>query len=175
MAHDTVDGLQPTGTRPGPAARWTRVFRREFGACAEQVADARHWLAGLLPVDHPCRDAGIEVISELVTNAVLHGSPDADATVWASVRLLPGRWVHLVVTDTGRPDRDCPTIQNPDRDVLSGRGLAIVARLAASLSWTRHGTGHKVNALLDPATHPEPAEDPDLDGYLAIDDQLDHT
>jgi anti-sigma regulatory factor (Ser/Thr protein kinase) len=63
------------------------------------------------------------MVSELVTNAVVHGEGPIDLRI---ERL--GDRVRIAVTDhgTGTPVED----GMPDSDAVHGRGLAIVARLA---------------------------------------------
>lgn len=151
------------------------MFWRRFAARPDQVGAARHWLAEILPRGHPCRDAGVEVISELVTNSVLYGSTGPQAEVRVFVQLLSGRRVYLAVTDTGGTDERSPTVKNAGHTAVGGRGLAIVARLSARLSWLPIDAGHQVRVLLDPAVlQPEPPSPgvPDLDAFLTIDDRL---
>jgi anti-sigma regulatory factor (Ser/Thr protein kinase) len=68
------------------------------------------------------------LVSELVTNALIHGRPSAAADAAdMRVRLCPDR-VRVEVRDDGRGFR--PTARTPDQDAGSGWGLHIVGELA---------------------------------------------
>jgi anti-sigma regulatory factor (Ser/Thr protein kinase) len=96
------------------------------------------------------------IASELVTNAISHGSQDAEDE--PGVPAEPGAQVELtwsyqvsrlicVVTDRGV---DPPVASPTDASAESGHGLQIVGALAAAWGWTMLGTGEKaVWAALD--------------------------
>lgn len=88
------------------------------------------------------------VISELVTNAVLHGSGPVTVTLSSAP---PD--VIIAVTDRGRSD---PSRRHPEAEDEQGRGLAIVDRL--STSWhVVHAVGFKtVVAVVRPNGPPKP-------------------
>lgn len=69
--------------------------------------------------------------TELVTNAVRHGSGDVLLT-------LDQEDDHLLVTVTGAAAAD-PAVRSPSSEAPSGRGLAIVAALANEWGWSREG------------------------------------
>lgn len=104
-----------------------------------EVTKARRWLAGLLG-DHPAADEALLALSELATNAVLHsGSGLPGGTFKVRAGIDPER-VLIEVTDLGGPwSADAPETppgpdasnSPPESDRLRGRGLAIVAKLAA--------------------------------------------
>ena len=74
-------------------------------------------------------DAGL-VLSELISNALRHGTPLADSLVRVSW-LLSGDCVEVAVSDGGGPT--VPMVNKPAANALGGRGLGIVDRL--SLRW----------------------------------------
>jgi hypothetical protein len=72
--------------------------------------------------DRFCGDLSI-LVSELVTNAVLHGLPDIHLHVCA----VAARRVRLEVFDGSDA---LPEVRNPSVEALSGRGLRIVDAIA---------------------------------------------
>lgn len=67
-------------------------------------------------------EAGRLLVSELVTNAVLHARTDIEVVV----RLARGR-VRVEVRDGSMA---APVVRHYDRDAMTGRGLALVDELA---------------------------------------------
>ena len=78
-------------------------------------------------------DAGL-VLSELISNALRHGTPLAGSLVRVSW-LLSGDCVEVAVSDGGGPT--VPMVNKPAANALGGRGLGIVDRL--SLCWGVYG------------------------------------
>jgi two-component sensor histidine kinase len=74
-------------------------------------------------------DAGL-VLSELISNALRHATPLADATVRVTWR-LDGDCLEIAVSDGGGPT--VPAVNEPGHSAIGGRGLGIVDRL--SLRW----------------------------------------
>jgi anti-sigma regulatory factor (Ser/Thr protein kinase) len=153
------------------------VHSLTVAARPEQVREVRRYVAATLGPGHPCLDAATEVVSELATNGILYGSCGAAATITVRVRLLRRRRVRITVIDKGGTGH-VPTLRRPEGDELGGRGLLIVNALACRWDWTRHRTGHKVRALLDPLRPGVGALDAvvrplDLDACLAFDEPLD--
>ena len=89
---------------------------------AREMVRSLDWLpSGMVP-------NALIVVTELVTNAVLH--PDLAAPAPIGVRAsATGRGLCLVVEDAGAGFADGP-LGMPPTDELHGRGLAIVGRLA---------------------------------------------
>ncbi|MEU0411081.1 ATP-binding protein [Streptomyces griseorubiginosus] len=121
-----------------------------------EVGRARRWarsrLAGCgIGVDEPLAETLILLVSELVTNAVVHtGRP-------AVLRLsLPGTEaesapVRLEVADrSGR----APVPRCVDGDATGGRGLALVDGLADRWGWSREGAGKSIWCELDRCERP---------------------
>src|SRR4051812_19544250 len=106
---------------PSPDAG--RALRRVVDARPEAVADARGDLDALaLPVT--TRKKVELLISELVTNSVLHAGSQPEAPVSLLVSKLDGR-VRIAVHDGGEGFVPCsPDLTDPLAD--SGRGLLIV-------------------------------------------------
>ncbi len=108
-----------------------RVEREEtLPAEPASVAAARSFLDRALEeagIEHARRADALLVTSELVTNAITHGSGPGD---WISValRLEMGR-LRIRVLDGAR-GRTVPVALTPDEQRPGGRGLSIVDRLA---------------------------------------------
>lgn len=118
-----------------------------------EVGRARRWARSRLlgcgiEADEPLAETLILLVSELVTNAVVHtGCP-------AVLRLsLPGMaeeraTVRLEVAD--RSDR-APVPRCVDGDATGGRGLALVDGLADRWGWSSEGAGKRIWCELDRA------------------------
>ncbi|WP_037669957.1 ATP-binding protein [Streptomyces griseus] len=126
-----------------------------------EVGRARRWARSRLAVsgieaDEPLAETLVLLVSELVTNAVVHtGRP-------AVLRLsLPGSaaadesaTVRLEVADgSGR----APVPRCADDDATGGRGLALVDGLADRWGWVREGAGKRIWCELDRCTKPRQA------------------
>jgi len=121
-----------------------------------EVGRARRWarsrLAGSgIEADEPLAETLILLVSELVTNAVVHtGCP-------AVLRLsLPGvaaesATVRLEVADSS--DR-APVPRCADGDATGGRGLALVDGLADRWGWSPEGAGKSIWCELDRCERP---------------------
>ena len=135
-------------------------WARAFPGTAEQVGAARRFTADLL-MGLPLLDDALIVVSELITNAVLHtesGKPGGLVTVQVS------RWRHgvrIAVTDQG--SRGTPVICDPAAAgglTGNGNGLWMVSCLASHLDWHDDASGRTVHAILGklpPRHHPAPA------------------
>lgn len=126
--------------RPGHAYRDGRRRRADdeedrhlalVSAGTEDISRIRrlaHDFLARLHVPPVAREDALLVISELVTNAIIHALPPAAL----SVRSMPCSVLRIEVTDGG-PQPHLPPHPHPQEE--HGRGLSIVAALA-----TRHGT-----------------------------------
>ena len=104
---------------------------------AERARVARAFTGGVLGPGHPCRDAAVLLVSELFGNSVRHsGSGLAGGTVTVAVTYGDGL-VRVEVTDRGGPGM--PRLRPAGGDAESGRGLELVAALAARWGWRRRG------------------------------------
>jgi GAF domain-containing protein/anti-sigma regulatory factor (Ser/Thr protein kinase) len=127
----------------------------------DAVSHARHWVADSLagtPHADLVPDAEL-VVSELVTNAILHGSAPV------TVRVAVGTSVRIEVGDGSRT---APVRARARTDAMTGRGLALVAALARDWGVESRPGGKVVWCEL--ATGEAPAEadaDTDIDALLA--------
>jgi serine/threonine-protein kinase RsbW len=111
-----------------------RVWARSFPATAEQVREARRFLAAILG-GRPLADEALLCLSELVTNSLQHSHsarPGATVTVRVTLRR---RQLLVEVKDQGGLWRTSP---HPDGQ--RGRGLQIVGQLADAWHITGDGT-----------------------------------
>ncbi|MDI9835997.1 MULTISPECIES: ATP-binding protein [Streptomyces] len=116
-----------------------------------EVGRARRWarsrLAGSgIGADEPLAETLILLVSELVTNAVVHtGCP---AVLRLSLPEAPqdSATVRLEVADrSGR----APVPRCADGDATGGRGLALVDGLADRWGWASEGSGKRIWCELD--------------------------
>ena len=113
---------------------------------------ARTRLAGFLTLHRASSDViddALIVISEMIANAVSHGKPDADGTIEVSWSINQSL-LELSVMDGGEGGSLEPI--DFDQDSLSGRGLAIISRVADRW-WVDMEQGTRVNAALVLTTH----------------------
>ncbi|AZS71037.1 ATP-binding protein [Streptomyces lydicus] len=98
-----------------------------FNRAATSVGKARAFVRAALPVEqlrHHIDDITL-CVSELVANAVRHGSPAGHLIL---VRVIVNEMLlRIEVHDAGKSR---PRLQSPADDVLSGRGLFLVDALA---------------------------------------------
>lgn len=135
----SATGRQPAG--PEAVAPWPfqRQAHWEMPARARSVPAARHCTALLLSSwDVPADDVDqvVLLVSELVTNATLHGRRDLSVDL-----TLAGSHIDLTVSDHG-PATGGRT-EKPPADEC-GRGLEIVDCLADGLHIQRHRCGTNV-------------------------------
>ncbi len=131
-----------------------------LGASPRSVADARRWVVAIC--EELGRDDLVEsaqlAVSELVTNAILHGTPPLTVRV-------RGTHEHPRV-EVSDGSREPPVPKLPDEDDLLstiGRGLDIVAMCSAA--WGAHvETSGKVVWFV-PTPEPDPDTAPDGDLY----------
>ncbi|MEU6660559.1 ATP-binding protein [Streptomyces sp. NPDC046821] len=125
----------------------------EVGADPAEVGRARRWarsrLAGSgIGADEPLAETLILIVSELVTNAVVHTGCPAVLRM-----LLPGlpadasaRTVRVEVADaSARP----PAPRHAHGDETNGRGLELVDGLADRWGWRPEGTGKAIWCEID--------------------------
>lgn len=100
---------------------------------AERARVARAFVGAVLGPGHPCGDDAALLVNELFGNSVRHtrsGTPGETVTV--TVRAGDGV-IRVEVTDRGGPG--VPELRPADRDAEGGRGLQLVAGLAARWGW----------------------------------------
>jgi serine/threonine-protein kinase RsbW len=103
---------------------------------AERARVARAFVGGVLGPGHPCGDDAALLVSELFGNSVRHSrSGAAGGTVTVAVSAGDGL-VRVEVTDRSGPE--VPELYCAGRDAEGGRGLQLVAGLAARWGWRQH-------------------------------------
>ena len=104
---------------------------------AERARAARAFVSEVLGSGHPCRDAAVLLVSEVFGNSVRHSrSGDPGETVTVAVISGDGT-VRVEVTDRAGPGT--PELRTAGRDAEDGRGLQLVASLAARWGYERGG------------------------------------
>lgn len=103
-----------------------RIHRISLSPDPSSARQARCFAAGLV-ADADVRDVVVLLVSELVTNAVLHGGPHApEATVGMSIAVAADR-VRIEVEDASA---NIPVVGDGALDRPTGRGLLLVESLA---------------------------------------------
>jgi anti-sigma regulatory factor (Ser/Thr protein kinase) len=122
---------------------------------AERARVARAFVGAVLGPGHWCEDVAVLLTSELFGNSVRYsgsGAPGGTVTVAVSAG---GGVVRIEVTDHSGPG--IPQLRAASHSAEDGRGLQLVAELAARWGWWRRN-GHTVTwfelqALLQPMQH----------------------
>ncbi|MFE5396399.1 ATP-binding protein [Streptomyces sp. NPDC056568] len=119
-----------------------------------EVGRARRWarsrLAGAgIRADEPLAETLVLLVSELVTNAVVHTGRSAVLRL-----VLPGAVTEESQEATVRLEVDDASDRAPvprcvDGEATGGRGLALVDGLADRWGWSREGTGKRIWCELD--------------------------
>jgi anti-sigma regulatory factor (Ser/Thr protein kinase) len=123
---------------------------------AERARAARAFVGEVLGPGHPCGDIAILLVSEVFGNSVRHsGSGAPGETVTVAVIAGDGI-VRVEVTDRAGPGT--PELRPAGGDAEGGRGLQLVAGLAARWGWRRRRGGRmvtwfEIQALLQPTQH----------------------
>ncbi|MFF8095563.1 SpoIIE family protein phosphatase [Streptomyces sp. NPDC016675] len=130
----------------------------------ERIATARQHLRDLLH-DWPSeeqRDAAVLLLSEMLTNVLVH--TDADALLVAEVTGAPGeRRIRVEVTDSGD---DLPHKRRPGEMASSGRGLMLIELLADEWGVAPRGEGKSIWYEVYESTEPDDGYGPDpADGF----------
>jgi anti-sigma regulatory factor (Ser/Thr protein kinase) len=109
-------------------------------ARVELVGRAREFVMATLGADHPCAEVLQLVVSELVTNSIVHSRSGLrdDGTVTLAMS-GNSRRVRVAVTDQGGPT--LPRLREVDFCLESGRGLYMVDALAAAWNCSRDPSG----------------------------------
>jgi anti-sigma regulatory factor (Ser/Thr protein kinase) len=133
-------GFPGRGGRGRAGAVMTGLAIREsvtLAGRAERARLARAFIGSVLGPGHPRGDDAALLVDELFGNSVRHSRSGAPGqTVTVAVTAGDGV-VRVEVTDRGGPGR--PELQPADRDLEGGRGLQLVAALAARWGWRQRG------------------------------------
>ncbi|MEU6351514.1 ATP-binding protein [Streptomyces sp. NPDC047072] len=116
-----------------------------------EVGRARRWARSRLVgsgigADEPLAETLVLLVSELVTNAVVHTGRPAVLRLSLPVTAAESATVRLEVAD--RSDR-APVPRCVDGDATGGRGLALVDGLADRWGWSSEGVGKRIWCELD--------------------------
>jgi anti-sigma regulatory factor (Ser/Thr protein kinase) len=122
---------------------------------AERARVARAFVDGVLGPGHPCGDVATLLVDELFVNSIRHsGSGVPGETVTVAVKTADDV-IRVEVTDLSGPG--APQLRPSGSEAEDGRGLHLVARLAARWGWRRRGgrtvTWFEIQALLQPMQH----------------------
>ena len=102
---------------------------------AERARLARVFVEGVLGPGHPCADVAALLVGELFSNSLRHsGSGAPGETVTVAVKMASDV-IRVEVTDRSGPG--VPEPRPAGSDAEGGRGLQLVARLAARWGWRR--------------------------------------
>ena len=117
---------------------------------------ARREIRGLAAeLDDHTVSAATLLVSEVVTNAVVHPEPASDGGGILLAITTTWRGVRVEVSDSGRGfDPDHPVLRNPE---FGGRGLGLVDRLAARWGAAPHADRFRVWFEVDAAADGAPA------------------
>jgi Histidine kinase-like ATPase domain len=130
----------------GPGAGTPVRYSRNFPGRADQVAQVRAFIAELLDGCPVAADVML-IADELAANAVQHSRSGAyGGQFTVDVEVCDGRWVWAGVEDLGGPT--APRLRDCADDGADGRGLRIVAALAAAWGVAGGATGRKVWFLI---------------------------
>jgi anti-sigma regulatory factor (Ser/Thr protein kinase) len=104
---------------------------------AERARVARAFVGEVLGPGYPCADVAVLLVSEIFSNSVRHsGSGAPGETVTVAVRAGDGI-IRVEVIDRAGPGT--PELRPASCDAEGGRGLQLVAGLAARWGWRRRG------------------------------------
>ena len=104
---------------------------------AERARAARAFVSEVLGPGHPCRDAAILLVSETFSNSIRHSASGAPGETVTVAVISGDGTVRVEVADRAGPGT--PKLRPAGRDAEGGRGLQLVAGLAARWGWRRCG------------------------------------
>ncbi|WP_187767671.1 ATP-binding protein [Streptomyces cacaoi] len=136
-----------TAPTPPTDPQTGRHRTKRLAASPASARAARDWIRTCLAEWHVTgEDSAQLIVSELVTNAVVHASGEGIDIV----AVLDSSCVTVYVTDTGCPTapQRAPVCRPLSQDEETGRGLQLVATLASHWGSRRVGRGVTVWARL---------------------------
>ena len=139
---DDLPGIAGLGIPPQIAERADQL--QAAAGLSEGTTGARDFTFATLRrwcTVHSCQDI-IIVVSELVTNALLHGCAKGSAA--DQVELLLWRRAGQMVCAVIDPGPLAPVLVSPGPLAEAGRGLQVVQALSVTWGWTRLGGRRKV-------------------------------
>ena len=109
-------------------------------ARVEQVGQARESVASTLGGDHPCKAVLQLIVSELVTNSIVHSKSGRQVDGTVTITLTGhSRRIRVAVTDSG--GATLPQSREVDFCAESGRGLFLVDAVAPTWNCFRNPSG----------------------------------
>jgi serine/threonine-protein kinase RsbW len=133
------DGLTSRGPQPHPApVAWRRAVKLPGGAGAP--ARARGWVVACLggePIGMSVADVAL-IVSELVTNSVVHARVDASQLLQLTVASRTSGW-RITVSDPGCDSE--PRICARDARIVGGVGLRVVDQMCTDWGTSRDPGG----------------------------------
>jgi anti-sigma regulatory factor (Ser/Thr protein kinase) len=151
----------PQDARLYPGASTRRTVRRVLAATPDAVGKARRAVIGL-PVDQATRDVLMLLVSELVTNSILHAGLAPDDPISVCITSHDDR-VRMTVRDGG--DGFTPPKGVPPLDANGGRGCQIITALSDSWGIEQDAAGCVVWCELA-GTPPPPWNSSIMDAYV---------
>ncbi len=127
--------IRPDPAEVGRARRWTRARLAVSGIAAEE----------------PLAETLVLLVSELVTNAVVHTGAPAVLSLSLPSEAAAAAPVRLEVADASTR---APVPRCADDDATGGRGLALVDGLADRWGWSAEGAGKRIWCELDRCAPP---------------------
>jgi anti-sigma regulatory factor (Ser/Thr protein kinase) len=106
---------------------------------AENIGRAREFVVTSLGAGHPCAGVLQLIVSELVTNAIVHSRSGRDGGIVTVAITGDASRVRVEVTDEG--GTELPRLRAVDFGAESGRGLHLVDALATAWSCGRDPSG----------------------------------
>ena len=135
-----------------------------FAGRPDQVREARAFVGRLLGPSHPCRDVAVLLVSEMVTNSLLHGGSAGPGEAVTVTVVAGDACVQIEIT--GPKANGVPVLRQPDDEAEGSRGLRLVEELAVRWGYERGGgqatTWFELQALLKPL----PARGPAVPGCV---------
>lgn len=133
------DGLTSRGTQPHPAQPgWRRAIELSGGVGAP--ARARSWVLACLggePIGLDEDDVAL-IVSELVTNSVVHAGVDTSQLLGLTVASRTSGW-RITVSDPGCDSE--PRVRAPDAQSVGGVGLRLIDQLCTGWGTSRDPGG----------------------------------
>ena len=126
--------LPPTLPQRGPAIE----ARIELDALPTSAASARHFVSTTLS-RWGCDDVSdvvLLLVSELVTNAVLHAR--------SGIEVIVRHGGHRLRIEVGDGSRTTPVLRQHDDEAMTGRGLTLVEQLSEAWGVERDDDGKRV-------------------------------
>jgi anti-sigma regulatory factor (Ser/Thr protein kinase) len=126
-------------TTAAPSLGVPPVARRRFAGTRDQVAAARGFVAALLGSGSDLEETARLLVSEAVTNAVLHSASGEDGGSFEVRCRIARERLRVEVHDGGAPQS--PRRRVHQLDALTGRGLELVDALSARWGWSGGTSG----------------------------------